>query len=148
MPRRITIVWVVSSALFSASIAVLAWIAIGHRSVDDPHPDYVVHPPRIPLAVTWIAGIVAVVVAVAYVAVFAWAARRSASSRQLLPVIGILAGAGVYAGLTGRVLTDGVIGANIGVGLLILFGGPAVLALLVFAAIRSLALARASLERG
>ena len=146
-PRPKAVVWVVSSALFSASIAVLAWIAIGHRSVDDPHPDYVIHPPRIPVAATWTAGIVALLVSVTFVSTFAWAARRSTSARRFLPVIAMLTGAGVLAGLTGRMLTDGVIGANIGAGLMVMFGGPTILSLLVFAAIRLRAIARASLGR-
>lgn len=79
---------------------------------------------------------------------FAWTARRSTRARRFLPVIAMLGAAGVRVGLTGRMLTDGVIGANIGAGMMVLFGGPTILALLVFAAIRSLDLARASLERG
>ena len=140
--------WIVSSALFSVSSAVLAWIAIGHRSVDDPHPDYVIHPPRIPAGVTVAAGIVALLVAAAFVAVFSRTARRSTRARRFLPVIAMLAVTGVFVALTGRMLTDGVIGANIGAGMMILFGGPIILSLQVFVVIRSWAKARGSLDRG
>ena len=148
VPWSRTVAWVVSSALFSVSIAVLAWIVIGHRSVDDPHPDYAIHPPRIPAIVTWAAGIVALLVAAVFACVFWRTARRSTRARRFVPVIAMLVAAGVYVGLTGRMLTDGVIGVNIGAAFLVLFVGPVVLSLLVFAVVRSWVKARKPLDRG
>jgi hypothetical protein len=45
--------------------------------------------------------------------------------------------AGFITGAGWRVMTAGVIGANIGAGLVVLFGSPLVAALLVWAAARS-----------
>ncbi|TYB35484.1 hypothetical protein FXF50_23955 [Micromonospora sp. AP08] len=54
--------------------------------------------------------------------------------RVLLPLVG----AGVVVGFTWRVLTAGGIGANIGAGLIIIFGGPLLAVLLIAAAVAAL----------
>ena len=56
---------------------------------------------------------------------------------------GELLAAGFIAGASWRVMTAGVIGANIGAGLVIMLGGPLVLGLVIWALAFSVHLARA-----
>jgi len=57
-------------------------------------------------------------------------------------VIGPLVLAGVGAGVGWRILTAGVIGANIGAGFVVVFGAPTLIFVLVWTMVRSAQLAR------
>jgi hypothetical protein len=62
--------------------------------------------------------------------------------RRWWEVIGPLVVAGLMVGVGWRVLTAGVVGANIGAGLALMTGGPVVAALLLWALVRALLLVR------
>jgi uncharacterized membrane protein len=65
--------------------------------------------------------------------VLGWATLRRVLDIQWWAMLVPLAAAGFIAGAGWRVMTAGVIGANIGAGFVVFFGGPIVLVLLVWA---------------
>lgn len=101
-----------------------------------------VEPPSISADAALALGIVATVLLVASVVALLVASRRRAFDPGWWSVLLPLMGAGVIAGFSGRVITAGVIGANIGGGLVILFGVPIVLALIGWAGVRAGSLTR------
>lgn len=90
--------------------------------------DYALRPLAVPRGVGVAAGVAGVVVLVLAVAVV----RRVPGA---WPVLACLATAGLLLGGAYRVVTAGVIGANIGAGLAVLLGGPLLLVLLLAAAV-------------
>ncbi len=122
-----------------AAVPVVTWWLVGDLSTvslaDDP--DYAFRPMTLSPMTERAVGIASLALAVGAVAVLAWATRRRALDRRWWTVLGLLAAAGCIVGLGWRVLTAGVIGANIGAGLFILVGGPVVAALVLFALARS-----------
>lgn len=122
----------VAAAVVSLPAAALttAWLA-GDLSYRGPETDldYAVQPLPVGDATLAAAGVFGVVVLLAAVAVVVLRAGRA------WPVLACLAAAGVLIGGGYRVLTAGVVGANIGAGLVLLFGLPAMLALLLTGAV-------------
>jgi hypothetical protein len=111
---------------------VITYALMGDQSsTTDPNPDYFLRPPTIsPSTVTTIALIATMLALVGLgVLVPRWneGSLHAAWKRVVvcLVICGILVG-GFY-----RVATAAVIGANIGAGVMVLFAGPALLALLV-----------------
>jgi hypothetical protein len=111
---------------------IITYALMGDQSsTKDPNPDYFLHPPSIsPSTVTTIALIATVFALMGFgVLVPRWneGSLHAAWKRVVvcLVICGILVG-GFY-----RVATAAVIGANIGAGVMVLFAGPALLALLV-----------------
>jgi hypothetical protein len=111
---------------------IITYALLGDQSsTKDPNPDYFLRPPTIsPSTVTTIALIATALALVGLgVLVPRWkeGSLHPAWKRMVvcLVVCGILIG-GFY-----RVATAAVIGANIGAGVMVLFAGPALLALLV-----------------
>jgi hypothetical protein len=102
-------------------------------SVDDP--DYFIRPPDIPDVAALVLGMASLVLVVTSTAVLVWAWRREPPQPGLVSVLVPLLILGVIAGAVWRVFTAEVIGANIGAGVLVLFGWPIVLALVAFAGI-------------
>jgi hypothetical protein len=119
---------------------------------DDPSApstelDYAVRPLDIPAGQMTAIGVVALLRAAAAVAVLLHGSRGRGPDRRRWPaeprrwqVVCPLVGVGVVLGYGYHVATAGVIGANIGYGLVVLFGGPVVVVLLVVAAARAWAL--------
>jgi hypothetical protein len=70
--------------------------------------------------------------------VLLWFTVRHLFDARWWSVLVPLMAAGFIAGAGWRVMTAGVIGANIGAGLVVLFGSPLVAALLVWAVARSI----------
>jgi len=70
------------------------------------------------------------------------ATRNRRFDTQWWLVVLLLVGAGWIVGSSVRVLTAGVIGANIGGGFVAFFGGPLVFALIVWAGVRAVSLMR------
>lgn len=121
----------VLAALVSLPAAALAsaWL-IGDLSFQGEavELDYAVRPIAVPQGVEVAAGVAGLVLLALSVAVV----RRVP---RLWPVLACLVAAGLLAGVAYRVVTAGVIGANIGAGLAFFFGGPLVLLLLLAAAV-------------
>ncbi len=80
-------------------------------------------------------GAVSVAVVVAGTAAIGWSWRRDPPRPGFLSVLVLLVAVGALLGLAWRVVTAGVIGANIGAGVMLLFAPPAVLVLIAFAAV-------------
>lgn len=104
----------------------------GQGVVDDER-DYVLRAPDVDPDVERAVGTVAlaVAVAVAVVALRPSSAAPAATARAVAVVTALLAG--VIVGGGGRIVTAGVIGANIGAGLVLLVGLPVAAVLLVVA---------------
>jgi hypothetical protein len=83
------------------------------------------------------AGIGSLVLAVGMMVLLVRATRRQLLDPRWWSVPVPLLGAGFVAGSAWRVLTAGVIGANIGAGFALVLGGPVIAALLLWAAARS-----------
>ncbi|UWP80002.1 hypothetical protein [Dactylosporangium fulvum] len=82
------------------------------------------------------------VIVIAALLVLGWATRRQHLDPRWWRVLGPLLAAGVIVGYGWRVMTAGVIGANIGAGLVVLFAGPVVAALLLWSLAYSIRLSR------
>ncbi|MDT3438961.1 MULTISPECIES: hypothetical protein [unclassified Pseudofrankia] len=102
--------------------------------------DYAVRPLDIPAGRMTTIGVVALLLAAAAAALLLHGGRRGAADPRRWQVMCPLVGVGVILGFGYHVATAGVIGANIGFGLVIFFGVPLVAMLLVVAAAREWAL--------
>lgn len=100
--------------------------------------DYMFHPPSSDPAVERaVGGGATVAVLVAAIALVFTARSGRIDRRWWLPIVGLVA-AGAIAGFGERVVTAAVIGANIGGGLVILFGAPLALALVLGSLVRAI----------
>jgi hypothetical protein len=118
---------------------VATWWLVGQQDADVPagtELDYAYRPLDIDPEVERVVGIGSTLLAVVS-AVVLLGFRRRFDRRWWSVLIPVLA-AGVLIGSGWRVLTAGVIGANIGAGMMLLFGVPLIAALLIWAVGRSL----------
>ncbi len=100
-------------------------------STKDPNPDYFLHPLAIsPSTVTTIA-LIATVLALVGLGVLVPRWNEGSLHPAWKRVVVCLVLGGILVGGFYRVATAAVIGANIGAGVMVLFAGPALLALLV-----------------
>jgi hypothetical protein len=111
------------------AVPVATWWAVGDLSTDLPDPDYQIRPVAIGDTTEQVAGVSAAVLAVAAVVALIHAGRAGRFDRRWWPVLVELTVAGTLCGAGWRVLTAGVIGANIGAGLVLWVGAPIVAAL-------------------
>jgi hypothetical protein len=128
--------------ILAAPVAI--WYVVGDLSTSPLPPaesDYLVRPPRIFPWVENSAGILALVLIVVCALVLYQNLKRGLVSPRGWLVLALLLPAGLIVGLTGRVVTAGVIEANIGGGLMIMFALP-VAGMLILAAFISLFVAR------
>ncbi|GAA5063597.1 hypothetical protein GCM10023318_48530 [Nocardia callitridis] len=122
---------------------VLTWYLIGQQDADVGDGvalDYTIRPWALPYGVEHAIGIASILGFVG-VLVVAWRSWRRGSMDPrwwTVLVLCSLAGAGIGAGW--RVLTAGVIGANIGAGLIVLLGVPLLIIVVLVAVIRSITL--------
>lgn len=100
-------------------------------------PDYMVRPLPLSASTERAAGATAVVVVLASALLLVVHARQGPWDRRWFGPLAAAATVGVIVGFGWRVMTAGVIGANIGAGLMIVFAGPMVLVLLGWAAVRA-----------
>ncbi len=107
---------------------------MGDRSVDLPDPDFMVRPLPLSRAEEMAIGITATLIAVAATVVLVRSLAQRPADRRWLAVLVPLLAAGAVVGVGWRIVTAGVIGANIGGGLFMLVGPWIVLALVVGAA--------------
>ncbi len=124
---------VISVLLVLAATAAI-WYLVGDQSTTSPeNADYVIRPFRLSRQVERTAGIGGSLLAIAAAAVLTWASVRHDFDLRWWFVIGPALGAGALFGFAWRVFTAGVIGANIGAGCLLMFGGPVLVLLLAWA---------------
>jgi hypothetical protein len=108
----------------------------------EENPDYYVRPPAIDPLVERIVGAgcaLAVAVGLLFVG---WVTLRVPGHRPWWSVILCVLTAGYIVGIGLRAMTTGVIGANIGFGVLVTWGGPAVVMLLTWSVVRAVELLR------
>lgn len=137
---------VVAMVTLVVSSPVAAWWLVGPNPgseiAGDPtlspnDYDYMFRPPSIDPAVERIVGGGAVVAGLVAAAVLVVAVRsRRIDRRWWSPVIALVL-AGIIVGTAARVMTAAVIGANIGGGIMLLFGTPVVLVLVAGGIVRS-----------
>lgn len=108
------------------AVPVATWWAVGDLSTDLPDPDYQIRPFDIGHTTEQVAGVSAAVLAAAAVVALIHAGRAGRFDRRWWPVLVELMLAGALCGAGWRVLTAGVIGANIGAGLVLWVGAPMV----------------------
>lgn len=132
---------VATLALISAS-AVVTWWAVGDLSYTGPsslgtQQDYLIHPLNLASGAGKLLGAVSVAVVVVAGAALLRTGSAPRRDRRWLAVLLPLLVTGIFVGGGWRVVASGGVGANIGGGLLIFFGGPLVVAVLVWSLIYS-----------
>lgn len=121
---------VIAWAVLVVCAPLATWWVVG--SVDEPGgEDHMFEPVRVPAGVELAVGLGASTLAVGSLLVLASPRGRRLARRTDALVAGPLVGAGVYLGFAYRVVTAAVGGANIGGGLVMLFGMVALPALLL-----------------
>jgi hypothetical protein len=112
-----------------------AWWLVGDQSTvpASSDPDYAFRPWPISPAAARAAGIGSLTIAATATGLLGWATARRLLDVRWWAVLVPLTAAGFIAGAGWRVMTAGVIGANIGAGFVVLLGGPIVLGLLIWA---------------
>lgn len=140
--------WGVVAAATALIVAgpVATWWLVGDQSTVpvSGDPDYAFRPFDITAGTERTVGIGSTMVAVLAFLALAWATRRHRLEARWWMVLAPLVSAGLIAGFGWRVLTAGVIGANIGAGFMVLLGGPAVTAMLIWAMAYSIRLSHRS----
>jgi Co/Zn/Cd efflux system component len=124
-----------------ASVALIAatppatYFVVGDQSEPGArrYLDYFWTPPSWSTTTVTIVGVTALVVVAASALVIGHGRRSHVITRTTLTIDALLAVAGVFVAWFYRICTAGVGGANIGAGLVILFGTPLLLTLLVSA---------------
>jgi hypothetical protein len=117
---------------------VAVYWAVGDQSSAPPdNADYVMRPPQWSTTSVRTAGLVALCAMIAPTLLLVFAVRRRLLRQEWLVVVGQLAGVGAAVAVGYRVATAGVIGANIGWGLCVLFGVPSCIGLTIWAALVS-----------
>lgn len=126
---------------------VTAWVLGDLSEVPAGVPgDYFIRPPDLG-ALEHVIGAVCAAVSVIALAWLGYASRARRFDPRWWWVIAPLVVAGALVGFAWRVMTAASIGANIGVGLVVFFGGPILLALLGWAAVWSAYLRKAGRRR-
>ncbi|GGY22236.1 hypothetical protein GCM10010384_31250 [Streptomyces djakartensis] len=126
----------VSGVALVLGVPVAAWGLMGQQNAEGlpaSELDHAYQPWGVGDGVAAAAGGVALVLAVAGAAALVRGARHGDLDRRWWGVLGPLVVVGLMAGVGLRILTAGVVGANIGAGLLIMFGSPVAAALVLWA---------------
>ncbi|CAM5366829.1 putative protein OS=Streptomyces violarus OX=67380 GN=FHS41_006681 PE=4 SV=1 [Streptomyces violarus] len=125
-----------AGAALVLGVPVTAWGLMGQQNYDGlpaSELDYAFQPWDIGDGVAAGVGGLALVLAGVGAAVLVRGARRGAMDRRWWGVLGPLVVVGLMAGVGWRILTAGGVGANIGAGLLIIFGTPVAAGLVLWA---------------
>jgi hypothetical protein len=132
----------VAAVFIALAAAVVTWWLVGDQSTTSrDNADYVLRPPfRFGNRVTRAVGAGALVVTVGAAAVLIVATASHSFDPRWWSVVGPLLLLGSLLGLGWRVLTAGVIGANIGAGLFMFAAGPVMLALVGWIIFRTISL--------
>ncbi|MGA5896538.1 hypothetical protein [Streptomyces venetus] len=125
-----------SAVALVLAVPVAAWGLMGQQNAEGvpaSELDHAYQPWGVGDGTAAVIGAVALVLAAAGATVLVRGARGGDLDRRWWGVLGPLVVVGLVAGVGWRILTAGVIGANIGAGLLIMLGTPIVAALLLWA---------------
>jgi hypothetical protein len=139
---------VIAGAGLVAATPVAMWWVAGDRSYrgsDDL--DYIFRPLDLPVWLEMLAGAGAVAVVMACVFVLAEARQQGLLTRAQVRTLAQLCVAGAIIGAGWRAVTAGVIGANIGGAMVLLFGLPLAIALTGAAVVRALVDGRRTSEQ-
>jgi len=133
------------SVVLVLAVTVAAWYLAGFwhdlRGNNFVDPDYFIRPPfPVSEAAERITGISAVLVTVAAGSWLTWASVQHSFDLRWWSVLGPLVASAALIGFAWRIFTTQVIGANIGAGCIILFGGPLLLVLLYWAVYSAISL--------
>ncbi|MEU8033630.1 hypothetical protein AB0C13_34280 [Streptomyces sp. NPDC049099] len=127
-----------------AAVPVAAWGLMEQQDAEGlpaSELDHAFQPWDIADGTATVIGATALLVTAVAAALLVRATRRGALDWRWWSVLGPLTVAGLLAGVGWRVLTAGVVGANIGAGLTIMLGGPVVAGLMLWSLARSVWLA-------
>ncbi|MEV8544873.1 hypothetical protein [Streptomyces sp. NPDC051572] len=130
-----------AAATLVAAVPVAVWGLLGRQDVEGfsaSELDYAYRPLDISDGAAAVVGVVALLLAGVGGALLVRASRRGELERRWWEVLAPLMPAGVIVGVGWRVLTAGVLGVNVGAGLTMLFGGPVVAGLLLWALVRGI----------
>ena len=122
----------------AVAVPFATWALVGDQSIGGTDLDHLWEPPQLSAGAERTIGVVSTLVVLAGVALLVVGRRRGRVAPRLLAMVGLLAAYGAALGAGYRVLTAGVIGANIGGGLVLLalpllgLGCLAALAVLAF----------------
>ena len=134
---------VLAGVVLVAATPIAVWWLVGDLSTTAvPDPDYMIHPIPMGAAVERLLGSSAVLLVGVSGAVLLGATWRGRLPARWWGVLVPLLAAGAFCGAGWRVLTAGVVGANIGGGLVLLGGGPIVLTLIGVAVVVARSLGR------
>jgi hypothetical protein len=143
-PRRGLVPLAAAGLVLATPVA--TWWLVGDRSGTSAGTelDYAVRPVEADPATQRLVGVVSVLVFVGTALLLVWASRRRLFDPRWWSAIVPMLVAGVIVGAGWRVVTAGAVGANIGAGLVVLFGAPVVAALVLWTVLRSLYLVRSN----
>lgn len=133
-----------AAAVFVLAVPVATWWLVGDLSTTTDDPDYAVRPPSISSAQERVLGLGSLAMVASATVVLAAGTALGRLDPRWWAVLTPLAVTGVIVGWGYRVVTAGVIGANIGAGLVVMFGGPFVSGLLLIAAVLAVVILRTS----
>ena len=129
-----------AATVLVAAVPAAVWGLMGQQNTEgfaESELEYAVRPWNISDGVAAGIGVVGLLLAAVATAALVRASRRGLLDRRWWSVLGPLTVAGVIVGAGWRVMTAGVLGANIGAGLVVLLGGPVVAGLVLWALIRT-----------
>src|SRR5215469_11876127 len=129
-----------ASAGLVLAFPVATWWLVGDLSTvaASEHPDFAFRPFDVSGGAERAAGLASALLAAAMLLMLVWFTVRHLFDPRWWTVVVPLMAAGFITGAGWRVMTAGVIGANIGAGFVVMFGTPLVAALLVWAVARSI----------
>jgi hypothetical protein len=132
----------VAAVLLVLAVPVATWWLVGDQSTtSSDNADYLLRPPfRFSNRVTRALGTGALAVTVAAATLLIVASASHSFNPKWWSLVGPLLLLGILLGLGWRVLTAGVIGANIGAGLFVFAAGPVMLALVGWVIYRTLSM--------
>lgn len=132
-----------AAAVLVTAAPIAAWGLMGQQNATQLPPsqlDYAFRPWDMPHGLDTVLGAVSLLLAGAAAALLVRDTRRGRLDRRWWGVLAPLVVAGLLVGVGWRVMTAGVIGANIGAGLALFFGSPVVAGLLLWALVRGVRL--------
>ena len=134
----------VAAAGLTVTTPIAVWWLIGDQTEIPPEmdPDYVVRPVDLDPVVEQAVGTGFTLAVGVTLGLVTWATLRRRDLRPWWSVLLPVLVAGYLAGAAWRAVTTGVIGANIGAGLMVGLGAPAAGALLLWAVVRGVDLLR------
>src|SRR5215469_5218615 len=140
--KRAVARWVALPAAAGLVLAlpVATWWLVGDQSTTSASedPDFAFRPLDVSRGVERVAGRASALLAAVMLLLLVWFTVRHLFDARWWSVLVPLMAAGFITGAGWRVMTAGVIGANIGAGFVIMVGTPLVTALLVWAVARSI----------